>query len=69
MYICVDEVLNNCKRNKISLLEELTRVIIHGVLHMLGYEHGEEIFIPKNVKSVEMFKIQEIILNKIVLNL
>lgn len=37
--ICSDEVKKNARRFKSSFEKELARVIIHGVLHILGYEH------------------------------
>jgi len=37
--VCFDEVKKNARRFKSSFEKELARVIIHGVLHILGYEH------------------------------
>lgn len=36
--ISVDRVLDNCKELKNSFLDEFCRVIIHGVLHLMGYK-------------------------------
>jgi len=38
MYISYDRVLDNAKNLNISELDELHRVIIHGVLHLCGYK-------------------------------
>ena len=38
MYISHDRVLDNAKNLNISELDELHRVIIHGVLHLCGYK-------------------------------
>jgi len=37
--ICLKEVKNNAKRYKSTFEKELARVLIHGVLHLLGYDH------------------------------
>lgn len=37
--ICLREVKKHAKKSNISLKEELARVLIHGILHLLGYEH------------------------------
>lgn len=37
--ICPDKVKENAKEYKSSFSLELARVLIHGVLHILGYDH------------------------------
>ena len=37
--ICLQEVKKNAKRFNLSFKKELTRVLIHGILHLLGYDH------------------------------
>ncbi len=37
IYISIDRVRENAKHLKIPFLQELTRVIIHGALHLCGY--------------------------------
>ncbi|MFH1347317.1 MAG: rRNA maturation RNAse YbeY, partial [Candidatus Margulisiibacteriota bacterium] len=32
----------NAQRYGVSYREEMTRLVIHGVLHLLGYEHGRK---------------------------
>lgn len=41
IYISVERVEENATLNKTSFDEELHRVIVHGVLHLLGYEDKE----------------------------
>jgi rRNA maturation RNase YbeY len=38
MYISYDRVVDNAKKLNIKELDELHRVIIHGVLHLCGYK-------------------------------
>ena len=37
LFISVDRVLDNAKTYKVSFLNELRRVCVHGVLHLCGY--------------------------------
>jgi len=37
LYISLDRVLENADKRQIVLKDEIDRVIIHGVLHLLGY--------------------------------
>lgn len=36
--ISVDRVSENAKENGVSFLEELKRVMVHGLLHLIGYD-------------------------------
>ena len=38
IFISVDEALNNSKIYKINLENELRRLVIHGILHLTGYD-------------------------------
>lgn len=37
LFISIDRVRENATKNKVSFDDELIRVIIHGVLHLIGY--------------------------------
>lgn len=37
-YICIPVADENAKKFKVSLQNELLRLIIHGILHLLGYD-------------------------------
>jgi len=37
--ICPSMVEKNAKQLSVSIKRELSRVLIHGILHLLGYEH------------------------------
>lgn len=52
--ICLGEVKKNAKRFNSSSEKELARVLIHGMLHLLGYEH-EEAKEAKKIKEKEDF--------------
>ena len=42
IFISIDRVKENASHFNISLQDELHRVIIHGVLHLLGYDDKDE---------------------------
>jgi len=43
MYISIQRVEDNANKHQVSYSEELNRVMIHGVLHLLGYrDHSKK---------------------------
>lgn len=54
------EVENNAKRFGVTFKEELKRVLIHGVLHILGYDHGKT-----ETETKKMWKKEEYYLSQI----
>ncbi|MFA5061844.1 MAG: rRNA maturation RNase YbeY [Patescibacteria group bacterium] len=58
IYICYPQIQRQAKEFKVSAGEEFIRILTHGVLHLLGYDHVEENGAKK------MFKIQEDIVKK-----
>jgi probable rRNA maturation factor len=46
--ICPTIIKKNATEDKIKFKEELSRNLIHGLLHISGYEHGEEMFSLQN---------------------
>jgi len=58
--ICPSVVREKAKDSKLSLKKELANVLIHGILHTLGYDH--EI---SKIEEEKMFKKQEYYLSKV----
>ncbi len=44
LILCYDDIEKYAQAEKISLSQELINVTAHGVLHLLGFAHGEEMF-------------------------
>lgn len=42
IFISVDRAKENAKEYKVSLEEEIQRLIIHGLLHLIGYKDGND---------------------------
>ncbi len=40
--ISLDTLHKNSLRNRVTPREELTRLLVHGILHLAGFEHNEE---------------------------
>ncbi len=51
--ICPAYAKHEAKRRGISLKEELVRLLIHGTLHLFGYDHATE------MEEQKMFALQE----------
>lgn len=43
IYICTDVARENAKVHRARVRDEIARLVIHGVLHVLGYEHPETV--------------------------
>jgi len=53
IFVCVPQIKKQAKRNRVSFLQELYRILIHGLLHLLGYDH------IKKIQAKRMFGLQE----------
>ena len=58
IYISVPTVRSNASFYKVSFLEELHRVIIHGILHLCGYSDSENLLKLKMDKKQEKYLVQ-----------
>lgn len=63
--ISLDTLPKNAEYFNVNKNTELKRLLIHGILHLNGMDHGEE-HIEKNVPPVcEMLKLQEEVLSEL----
>ena len=60
LYISIPRVKDNAKNEDVSFEEELNRVMIHGVLHLIGYKdktkQQKELMREKENSSLKLFK-------------
>jgi len=57
VFVCPAVVKKNATESEIDYKEEFNRVLIHGILHLLGFDHATK------KQEKEMFDLQESILN------
>jgi len=60
VFICIPQIKRQAREFNVSFREEFTRIIAHGILHLLGFDHLKE----KDAKK--MFSVQEKIVHKII---
>jgi probable rRNA maturation factor len=41
VYVCPDVARENARRHRVGVREEIARLVVHGTLHVLGYDHPE----------------------------
>ncbi|HEY9226405.1 MAG TPA: rRNA maturation RNase YbeY [Gemmatimonadaceae bacterium] len=61
IYICPDVARENAKLNHARVRDEIARLVVHGVLHVLGYDHPET---PTRDRS-KMWRRQERLLRRL----
>jgi rRNA maturation RNase YbeY len=61
--LCLAIIANNAIIHNVEDFEELERCIIHGILHLLGFDHTDK-FNHDDYSSTKMFIIQENLLKK-----
>ena len=44
LFLCYDDIERAAKEDDVSLEREMAYILSHGVLHLLGYDHTEEMF-------------------------
>jgi len=59
IFISIPQIERQARQFGVSTKEEFTRILIHGILHLLGYDH------KKSADAKKMFAMQELLLKKI----
>jgi probable rRNA maturation factor len=61
IYICPDVARANAHERGVSAREELTRLVVHGTLHVLGHEHPDD----ESRETSDMWARQERVLKRL----
>ncbi|HEX8974392.1 MAG TPA: rRNA maturation RNase YbeY [Patescibacteria group bacterium] len=56
LILCYDDIKEYAERENKDFLEEMAYVTSHGVLHLLGFSHGEEMFSIQRSVAAKMKK-------------
>lgn len=56
IFMCIEKAQENCETFNVTLEEELLRLSLHGVMHLLGYDHKTNDFAtePMLIKQEEL---------------
>mgnify|MGYP005781070833 FL=1 len=58
IYVCIPKMIEQANTYGHSIKRELSFLVVHGLLHLLGYDHMNEL------DEEIMFGLQELILNE-----
>ena len=61
IYICPDVARANARARSVGVREELARLVVHGVLHVLGYDHPD----GASREGSDMWRRQERLLRRV----
>jgi probable rRNA maturation factor len=61
IYICPDVARDNARARGVGVREEIARLVVHGVLHILGYDHPED----EGREASPMWRRQERLLSRL----
>lgn len=51
--ICVPKALSQSVEYNVSLYDELLRLMVHGLLHLIGYDHEKNAYQKKKMQNKE----------------
>ncbi len=58
--ICLPQVKKNARRFKFTFKKELARVLIHGILHLLGYNHEGSKKTAKEMEKKQNYDLKQL---------
>jgi len=58
--VCLKEVKKNAKRYETTFEKELSKVLIHGILHLLGYNHEKSEVQAKKMEEKENYYLEKL---------
>lgn len=60
LVICYDVVREYARKHRVRIQDEMTYVLLHGILHLLGYDHEDSI-----EEAEKMFRLQDHLYNRL----
>lgn len=54
LLVCLADIKKYCQEENISFEREFYKVFSHGILHLLGFDHGQEMFKIQKEVSLEV---------------
>lgn len=57
--ICLSEVKKNAKKFSSTFEKELAKILIHGILHLLGYDHEKKESEAKKMEEKEQYYLSQ----------
>lgn len=45
LILCYDDIIKYVQKERLDLEREFTKVVAHGILHLLGFKHGEKMLL------------------------
>jgi probable rRNA maturation factor len=63
IYVGVEQAQRHATQLAVALDEEIVRLVVHGVLHVLGYEHPDS---PSARRRSRMFRKQEALVRQLI---
>lgn len=53
LVICIPRAVSQAKKTRVSIYDELLRLFIHGLLHLLGYHHEKNAYQKRKMQNKE----------------
>lgn len=54
IFLCADFIAHSAEEDEVTLEREMTYIFSHGILHLLGFDHEEEMFLIQEAVTDEL---------------
>lgn len=56
LILCYDDIKEHAQKEKLDFEQEFAKVVTHGILHLLGFKHGEKMFALQQMVAGKLIK-------------